>query len=296
MDSSVEDKQDSNNKVQKNIILDRKRSVEVSDSSNKDTNISQPKKTDNVKSTNEGQKRNSANNKPKKKTVRSVNNTTSIPNVKEKIVKEEKERIVKEEKVKDEKFTLKKDDSFDLKGLIDQVNILKKSLDASVIKQKVGIFLDVPNLLYGVDDDADGVIDMGLLLNLLNKDRELVRATAYSPIVDDSDEPLQEQRFVKPFVPYDYRIVTKPMKRFSDGSVKGNLDIELVVDMITMSDRLDVVVLVSGDADFLKAIQMVQSKGIKVEVASFPKSTSVELKAVADEYLDLSKLYNQVKA
>ena len=287
MDSSVEDKQDSNNKVQNNIILDRKRSVEVSDSSNKDSNISKPKNTDNVKSTNEGQKRDIANNKPKKKTVRSVKNTTSFPKVKEK--------IVKEEKVRDEKVTLKKDDSFDLKGLIDQVNILKKSLDASVIKQKVGIFLDVPNLMYGVDDDADGVIDMGLLLNLLNKDRELVRATAYSPIVDDSDEPLQEQRFVKPFVPYDYRIVTKPMKRFSDGSVKGNLDIELVVDMITMSDRLDVVVLVSGDADFLKAIQMVQSKGIKVEVASFPKSTSVELKAVADEYLDLSKLYNQVK-
>ncbi len=288
MDSSVEDKKNSNNKVQNNIILDRKRSIEVSDSSNKDSNISKPKKTDNVKSTNEGQKRDIVNNKPKKKAVHSVKNTTSIPKVKEK--------IVKEEKVRDEKVTLKKDDSFDLKVLIDQVNILKKSLDASVIKQKVGIFLDVPNLLYGVDDDADGVIDMGLLLNLLNKDRELVRATAYSPIVDDSDEPLQEQRFVKPFVPYDYRIVTKPMKRFSDGSVKGNLDIELVVDMITMSDRLDVVVLVSGDADFLKAIQMVQSKGIKVEVASFPKSTSVELKAVADEYLDLSKLYNQVKA
>jgi uncharacterized LabA/DUF88 family protein len=288
VDSSVEDKKNSNNKVQNNIILDRKRSIEVSDSSNKDSNISKPKKTDNVKSTNEGQKRDIVNNKPKKKAVHSVKNTTSIPKVKEK--------IVKEEKVRDEKVTLKKDDSFDLKVLIDQVNILKKSLDASVIKQKVGIFLDVPNLLYGVDDDADGVIDMGLLLNLLNKDRELVRATAYSPIVDDSDEPLQEQRFVKPFVPYDYRIVTKPMKRFSDGSVKGNLDIELVVDMITMSDRLDVVVLVSGDADFLKAIQMVQSKGIKVEVASFPKSTSVELKAVADEYLDLSKLYNQVKA
>ena len=95
---------------------------------------------------------------------------------------------------------------------------------------------------------------------------------------------------------HNYRIVTKPMKRFSDGSVKGNLDIELVVDMITMSDRLDVIVLVSGDADFLKAIQYEQSKGIKVEVASFPKSTSVELKAVADEYLDLSKLYNKIQA
>ncbi|MDG1990575.1 MAG: NYN domain-containing protein [Dehalococcoidia bacterium] len=288
MDSSVEDKQDSNSKVQNNIILDRKRSVEVNDSSNADSNTSKSKNTDNVKSTNEGQKKDITNNKSKKKTVRSVKNTTAVPKVKEK--------MVKEEKIRDEKFTSKKDVPFDLKGLIDQVNILKKSLDASVIKQKVGIFLDVPNLLYGVDDDVDGVIDMGLLLNLLNKDRELVRATAYSPIVDDSDEPLQEQRFVKPFVPYDYRIVTKPMKRFSDGSVKGNLDIELVVDMITMSDRLDVVVLVSGDADFLKAIQMVQSKGIKVEVASFPKSTSVELKAVADEYLDLSKLYNQVKA
>ena len=184
----------------------------------------------------------------------------------------------------------------DIEELVSQVNMLKKSLDASVIKQKVGIFVDVPNLLYGVDVDDGTEIDMGNLLSLLSKDRELVRATAYSPIVDDSDEPLQEQRFVKPFVQHNYRIVTKPMKRFSDGSVKGNLDIELVVDMITMSDRLDVIILVSGDADFLKAIQYAQSKGIKVEVASFPKSTSVELKAVADEYLDLSKLYSKIQA
>ncbi|PZC40193.1 MAG: Uncharacterized conserved protein, LabA/DUF88 family [Chloroflexi bacterium] len=182
-----------------------------------------------------------------------------------------------------------------LSVLSKEIAELKKTLDASIIKQKIGIFVDVPNLLYGVDADDDSEMDMGRLLDLLKKDRELIRATAYSPIVDDSDEPLQEQRFVKPFVPFDYRIVTKPMKRFSDGSVKGNLDIELVVDMITMCERLDVITLISGDADFLKAIQYVQSKGIKVEVASFPKSTSVELRAVADEYLDLSKLHSKFK-
>ena len=202
----------------------------------------------------------------------------------------------KNEAKKEQTAESSKENGLNIEELIDQVNILKKSLDASVIKQKIGIFVDVPNLLYGVDVDDGTEIDMGNLLALLSKDRELVRATAYSPIVDDSDEPLQEQRFVKPFVQHNYRIVTKPMKRFSDGSVKGNLDIELVVDMITMSDRLDVIVLVSGDADFLKAIQYAQSKGIKVEVASFPKSTSVELKAVADEYLDLSKLYNKIQA
>tara|TARA_B100001142_G_scaffold154242_1_gene154689 strand:+ start:7559 stop:8377 length:819 start_codon:yes stop_codon:yes gene_type:complete len=202
----------------------------------------------------------------------------------------------KNESKKEQNVDSSKKSDLDTEELINQINILKKSLDASVIKQKVGIFVDVPNLLYGVDVDDGTEIDMGNLLSLLSKDRELVRATAYSPIVDDSDEPLQEQRFVKPFVLHNYRIVTKPMKRFSDGSVKGNLDIELVVDMITMSDRLDVIILVSGDADFLKAIQYAQSKGIKVEVASFPKSTSVELKAVADEYLDLSKLYSKIQA
>ena len=202
----------------------------------------------------------------------------------------------KKQQNKENSTSVSKKNDLDIEELVNQVNILKKSLDASVIKQKVGIFVDVPNLLYGVDVDDGTEIDMGNLLSLLCKDRELVRATAYSPIVDDSDEPLQEQRFVKPFVAHNYRIVTKPMKRFSDGSVKGNLDIELVVDMITMSDRLDVIILVSGDADFLKAIQYTQSKGIKVEVASFPKSTSVELKAVADEYLDLSKLYSKIQA
>ncbi len=130
--------------------------------------------------------------------------------------------------------------------------------------------------------------DWGRLLEYLSRGREVVRASAYAPISDDPMQPLSEQRFVQPFVGRGYRIVTKPLKRFADGSIKANFDVELAIDILTMSDRLDVVSLVSGDGDFLRLVELVASKGVRVEVVAFPEITAAELRAVADDYIDLA--------
>lgn len=171
---------------------------------------------------------------------------------------------------------------------------LEQRVELAGKRARLGVFVDVPNLLYGQDVD-EKPINVGKLLALLTRNRDLVRATAYSPVSDDPSEPIEHQKFVAPFVPYEYRIVTKPLKRFADGSIKGNFDVEMAIDMVTMADRLDVIAIVSGDADFARAVETVQSRGVRVEVVAFARSTSLEMRALADHYVELGVLVDQLR-
>ena len=107
-------------------------------------------------------------------------------------------------------------------------------------------------------------------------------------------EALEQQKFVAPFVPYEYRIVTKALKRFADGSIKGNFDVEMAIDMLTMADGLDVIAVVSGDADFARAVEVVQTRGVRVEVFAFAQSSSLEMRSLADRYVELGSVLNQI--
>lgn len=176
--------------------------------------------------------------------------------------------------------------------------LLRERQEQTSRRLRLGVFVDVPNLIYGAErgeEVEDGsIVHMGKLLSYLSDGRELIRATAYSPVSDDPAEPVEHQRFVMPFVRHDYRIVTKPMKRFADGSVKGNFDVEMALDMVTMADRLDVASIVSGDADFARAVELLQGKGVRVEVVAFSGSTSVEMRALADHYIDVGTIMDRV--
>jgi uncharacterized LabA/DUF88 family protein len=153
-------------------------------------------------------------------------------------------------------------------------------------RPRVAIFVDVPNVMYAADR-MKVKLDYKKMLDFLVRGRELVRASAYAPISDDAQKRLDTQKFVQPFDDMGYRVVTKPHKRYADGSMKANFDVELAIDVLTMSDRLDIVTLVSGDGDFRRLVELVQSKGVRVEVVAFGQSTAAELRAVADQYIDL---------
>ncbi len=172
--------------------------------------------------------------------------------------------------------------------------VLADQLDRSARLARLGIFVDVPNVMYGQEPDEQP-IDMGKLLDFLRNGRDLIRATAYSPVSDDPTEPMEQQKFVAPFVRFDYRIVTKPLKRFADGSIKGNFDVEMAIDMVTMADRLDVIVIVSGDADFARAVEVVQTRGVRVEVVAFAGSSSLEMRSLADRYIELGAVIDQLR-
>ena len=152
---------------------------------------------------------------------------------------------------------------------------------------RLAIFVDVPNILYGAE--SSGVrLNWGKVADFLSHGRTLVRAIAYAPISDDPTARTENERFVVPFLDHGYRIATKPLKRFSGGSVKANFDVELAIDVLTMSDRVDVIVLVSGDGDFRRLVEIVGARGVRVEVMAFGKSTSADLRQVADRYIDIA--------
>lgn len=185
-----------------------------------------------------------------------------------------------------------------IQGLRQTVNNLAGGGGAlRTYQPRTGIFVDAPNVCYAAEN-ARVNLDFGRMLKYLSHDRYLVHAFAYSPIIDDVREGIryETQRFVAPFLRTGYKLVTKPLKRFSDGSAKGNFDIELAVDIVTMSERLDLVVLVSGDSDFERMIELIQSRGVRVEVVAFASNVSTELVNIADVFIDINQHIEHMRA
>jgi uncharacterized LabA/DUF88 family protein len=148
---------------------------------------------------------------------------------------------------------------------------------------KVAVFFDMSNLYFAARDL--GVrIDYARLLEFLANGRRLHRAYAYMAISPDESSAI-------PFLTWlrrnGFRVVTKPLKRFSDGTTKGDLDMELAVDLLTQAPYIDIAIIVSGDGDFTYLVDRAQRLGLRVEIASTPRYTAIELLEIADRYIDL---------
>jgi uncharacterized LabA/DUF88 family protein len=154
------------------------------------------------------------------------------------------------------------------------------------LSKNVAIFIDVANLYYsarGQDVDVDYVA----LLKAATKGRDLIRAYAYSGLDPENEN---QRKFIDFLTKNGYKVVHKDIRKFGDGRVKANLDIELVVDLFRLQDRMDIAVIVSGDGDFAPAIRALQDVGVRCEVISFRPNTSSDLLAVADEFTDIMKI------
>jgi uncharacterized LabA/DUF88 family protein len=154
------------------------------------------------------------------------------------------------------------------------------------VGKNVAVFVDVANIFYAAK--AAGVdIDYVLLLQSATAGRDLVRAYAYTGLDPDNEN---QRNFHSFLARHDFRVVSKDIRKYGDGKVKANLDIELVVDMMKTARNLDVAVVVSGDGDFAPAIRAVQEMGVRVEVISFRGNTSSDLMDVADKFTDITQL------
>lgn len=160
---------------------------------------------------------------------------------------------------------------------------------------RVGVFVDAANVELA-SDRLRARFDWRKILEMLTRDRQLVRAIAYSPVHDDPGVSIETQRFVEPFLDKGYKVVTKPLKRFQDGTIKANVDIEMALDVMEMLDRLDVVCLISGDGDFQRLVEVVQGKGVRVEVVAVGNSTAGNLRKAADHYIDLQQHLRDIRA
>jgi uncharacterized LabA/DUF88 family protein len=154
------------------------------------------------------------------------------------------------------------------------------------VGKNVAVFVDVANIFYAAK--AAGVdIDYVLLLKSASAGRDLVRAYAYTGLDPDNEN---QRNFHSFLARNNYKVVSKDIRKYGDGKVKANLDIELVVDLMKTSRNLDVAVVVSGDGDFAPAIRAVQETGVRVEVISFRGNTSSDLMEVADKFTDITQL------
>ena len=152
--------------------------------------------------------------------------------------------------------------------------------------KNVAVFVDVANIFYAAK--AAGVdIDYVTLLKSATAGRDFVRAYAYTGLDPDNEN---QRNFHSFLARNHYKVVSKDIRKYGDGKVKANLDIELVVDLMKTARNLDVAIVVSGDGDFAPAIRAVQEMGVRVEVISFRGNTSSDLIEVADLFTDITQL------
>jgi uncharacterized LabA/DUF88 family protein len=166
--------------------------------------------------------------------------------------------------------------------------------------ERIALFIDGANL-YATAKALGFDIDYKRLLSVFRTKGRLVRALYYTALAED-----QEYSSIRPLIDWldynGYTMVTKPTKEYTDSTgrrkIKGNMDIELAVDAMELSDHLDHVVLFSGDGDFRPLVAALQNKGIRVSVASTlhtqPPMVADDLRRQADQFIDLADLEKDI--
>ncbi len=150
--------------------------------------------------------------------------------------------------------------------------------------QRVGVFVDVQNLYYSAKHLFGAKVNFKEILKEVVGPRQLVRAIAY---VIRAEAP-EEQSFFSALAGQGYEVKMKDIQIYYSGNKKGDWDVGIAMDTIELSQKLDVVILASGDGDYVDLVHHLRhAKGCRVEVAGFQKSTSSKLIEVADEFLDL---------
>lgn len=169
------------------------------------------------------------------------------------------------------------------------LNPLARAKTPKYEDQRIGIFVDVQNLYYSAYNIYHSRVNFGAIVENIVKDRKLIRAIAY---VIKADQP-EEQGFFDALTKQGYEIRQKPLQTFIGGAKKGDWDVGITLDIISLVDKLDVVVLVSGDGDFDDVIQYIKNNGARAEVVAFGKSTASRIKEMADDFIDLDIDYKK---
>lgn len=156
-------------------------------------------------------------------------------------------------------------------------------------EQRIGVFIDTQNLYHSARNLYKARVNFGAVLKDVVAGRKLVRAVAYVITTEAGDE----KNFFEALSKLGIETKTKDLQVFAGGAKKADWDVGLAVDAIKMSPRLDSVIIVSGDGDFVPLVEYLQTVGVQVEVASFGKSTSGKLREVVDDFVDLSENYKK---
>lgn len=150
-------------------------------------------------------------------------------------------------------------------------------------EQRIGIFIDVSNMYHSAKNLYDSRVNFAQILKEATAGRKLIRAIAY--VV--KSKSTEEEGFFEVLGKQGFEIKRKDLQIFYGGAKKADWDVGIVIDAIRTAPGLDVIVLCSGDGDFIALVEYLKNQGKRVEVMAFGKTTSAKLIEVADEFIDL---------
>lgn len=168
-----------------------------------------------------------------------------------------------------------------------EINSLKQFIENSTIfkKERIALFVDSQNLYYSARMGYAAKVNYEKLLKIITENRKLVRAFAYIVQPPEGD--------VKPFATslerIGYLVKIKDVRTRSDGSAKANWDMGIALDILGILDRVDTIVLASGDGDFVPLVDFIKAKNKRVEIFSFAENTAYDLKEKADRFVPLGE-------
>ncbi|MFA7286345.1 MAG: NYN domain-containing protein [Patescibacteria group bacterium] len=151
-------------------------------------------------------------------------------------------------------------------------------------EQRVGVLVDVANMYHSAKNLFGSRLNFKAMLDAAVGGRRLTRAIAYA-IKSDSEE---EVSFFEALDKSGFEVKTKDLQIFSSGAKKADWDVGIAIDAVTLASKVDVIVLVTGDGDFIPLVEYLQMRGLLVEAIGFGETTSGGLKAAVDDYIDLS--------
>lgn len=158
-------------------------------------------------------------------------------------------------------------------------------------EQRVGVFVDVQNMYHSARNLYQARVNFDKILEIAIAERKLIRAIAY--VI--KSQAIEEQGFFDALQKQGFELKVKNLQIFLGGEKKADWDVGLAIDSVKLADRLDVVILVTGDGDFCPLITYLkENKGCQVEVMAFSETTSSKLIELADDFIDLSKNKSRV--
>jgi len=155
--------------------------------------------------------------------------------------------------------------------------------------QRVAVFIDTQNMYHSAKHVHNARVNFSSLVEATVGSRQLIRAIAYVA----KSKTGEEQAFFEAMLSGGIELKIKDVQEFSSGAKKADWDVGLAVDAISISPKVDAIVLVTGDGDFVPLVEYLRSHGVICEVAAFGKSTSQALREVADAFMDLSEAPEQ---
>ncbi len=154
------------------------------------------------------------------------------------------------------------------------------------VEQRVGVLVDIQNMYYSARVLYKKKVDFKEILKTAISGRKPIRALAYGIRTIEG----LEKNFFEALQKSGYEVRTKDLQIFPGGAKKGDWDVGITVDAIKLAGHLDVVVLVTGDGDFIPLVEYLQNtKGCRVEVIAFTESASGKLIEAADDFINLSE-------